>query len=152
MPLGRRRYREAEALLPKVKGLALRLGNGLDSLRCRWLQGLISAGLGRLEEAAAGLESVAGEFAALGIAFDAALACLDLAKLCLRQGRAAEVKRLAGQMVEIFKAQNVHREALAAVILFQQAAEQEKATAELVSKLADYLRRAQHCPELRFEP
>lgn len=146
------RYREAEALLPKVKGLAHRLGNGLDSLRCRWLQSLISAGLGRLEEAAVGLESVAEELAALGIAFDTARACLDLSGLYLRQGRTAEVKRLAGQMVEVFKAQNVHREALAAVILFQQAAEQETATAELVTKLADYLRRAQSCPELRFEP
>jgi hypothetical protein len=99
-----------------VKGLAHRLGNGLDSLRCRWLQALISAGLGRLEEAAAGLESVAGELAALGIAFDTARACLDLSGLYLRQSRTAEVKRLAGQMVEVFKAQNVHREALAAVI------------------------------------
>lgn len=146
------RYREAEALLPKVKGLALRLGNRLDTLRCRWLQALISAGLGRLEEAAAGLESVAGELAALGIAFDTARACLDLSGLYLRQGRTAEVKRLAGQMVEAFKAQNVHREALAAVILFQQAAEQETATAELVTKLSEYLRRAQHCRDLRFEP
>lgn len=146
------RYREAEALLPRVKGLALRLGNGLDSLRCRWLQALISAGLGRLEEAAAGLESVAAELAALGIAFDTGRACLDLSGLYLRQGRMAEVKRLAGQMVEVFKAQNVHREALAAVILFQQAAEQETATAELVTKLSEYLRRAQHCRELRFEP
>ncbi len=145
-------YREAEALLPKVKGLALRLHNGLDSLRCRWLQALISAGLGRLEEAATDLESIAGELGELGIAFDTARACLDLSGLYLRQGRTAEVKRLAGQMVEVFTAQNVHREALAAVILFQQAAERETASAELVTKLAEYLRRAQHCRELRFEP
>jgi tetratricopeptide (TPR) repeat protein len=146
------RHAEAAALLPKVKGLARQLGNGLDLLRCRWLQGLVAAGLGQLEEAAADLEAVAGELAALGIAFDAAQASLDLAVLSLRQGRPAEVKRLAGQIVAVFKAQRVHREALAAVIVFHEAAEQERATAELAKKLSDYLRRAQHAPGLRFEP
>jgi len=98
------------------------------------------------------LEYVVEQLVARGIAFDSARACLDLAQLYLRQERSAEVKRLAGQMVAIFKAQEVPREALAAVILFQQAADQEKATVELAKKLSDYLRRAQHCPELRFEP
>lgn len=100
----------------------------------------------------ADLEYVAGELVARAIAFDAARACLDLAQLHLRQGRRAEVKRLAGQMVAVFKAQRVHREALAAVLLFQEAAEQDRATIELVRKLSDYLRRAQHDPSLRFEP
>jgi tetratricopeptide (TPR) repeat protein len=146
------RHAEAAALLPKVGNLARQLGNGLDLLRCRWLQGLVAAGLGQLEEAVADLEAVAGELAALGIAFDAAQASLDLAVLSLRQGRPAEVKRLAGQIVAVFKAQRVHREALAAVIVFHEAAEQERATAELAKKLSDFLRRAQHAPGLRFEP
>lgn len=144
-------YGEAEALLPEVRKLALDLGNRLDILRCRWLRARLSAGLSRLEEAEAELTYVVGRLVARGIAFDAARACLDLAQLYLHQDRAAEVKRLAGQMVAVFKAQGVHREALAAVILFQQSAEQEKATVELARKLADYLRRAESCPELRFE-
>jgi len=145
-------HTEAEELLPKVRRLALDLGNGLDLLRCRWLQGLVSAGLGKLEEAIVDLEYVVGELVALGIAFDAARACLDLAQFYLRQGRPAEVKRLAGQMVAVFRAQRVHREALAAVILFQGNAEQEQATVELAKKLSDYLRRAEHAPGLLFEP
>jgi tetratricopeptide (TPR) repeat protein len=146
------RHAEAQELIPKVRGLALKLGNGLDLLRCRWLQGLASAGLGKLEEAVGDLEHVAGELVALAIAFDAARACLDLEELYLRQGRTAEVKRLSGQIVAVFKAQRVHREALAAVVLFQEAAEQERATVELARKLSDYLRRAQHSPGLCFEP
>jgi tetratricopeptide (TPR) repeat protein len=146
------RHAEAAALLPKVRGLALQLGNGLDLLRCRWLQGLVASGLGKLEEAVADLEYVAGELVALAIAFDAAQACLDLAQLYLRQRRPAEVKRLAGQIVAVFRAQRVHREALAAVIVFHEAAEGERATAELAEKLSDYLRRAQHAPGLSFEP
>jgi hypothetical protein len=37
------------------------------------------------------------------------------------------------------------------VILFQQAAEQERATVELARHLSTYLRRAEGNPELRFE-
>jgi tetratricopeptide (TPR) repeat protein len=149
---GAGRYAESEALLPKVTGLAVQLGNGLDLLRCRWLRGRVVTGQGRLEEAVVELEAVAGEFIALAITFDAGRACLDLAELYLRQRRTAEVKRLAGQMVAVFRAQQVHREALAAVILFQEAAEQERATVELAKRLAAYLKRAQHDPALHFEP
>ncbi|MFL6291234.1 MAG: tetratricopeptide repeat protein, partial [Thermoanaerobaculia bacterium] len=75
------RYGEAAELLPEVRRLALQLGNGLDLLRVRWLDALISAGLGRVEKAVADLEYVSGELIGLGIAFDAARACLDLAEL-----------------------------------------------------------------------
>jgi transcriptional regulator with XRE-family HTH domain len=68
-----------------------------------------------------------------------------------QQGRTAEVKRLADEMVAIFRAQQVPREAMAAVLVFHKAAEQERATVELARRLSDYLRRAQHDPGLRFE-
>jgi tetratricopeptide (TPR) repeat protein len=146
------RHGEAEELLPEVRRLALQLGNNLDLLRVRWLDALISAGLGRVEKAVTDLEYVSGELISLGIAFDAARACLDLAQLYLRQGRTAEVKRLAGQVVEVFKAQRVPEPALAAVILFREAAERERATVELARKLSTYLRRAEGNPALHFEP
>jgi tetratricopeptide (TPR) repeat protein len=145
-------YGEAEELLPKVRELILELGNGLDLLRCRWLRGRLSAGLGNLAGAATELEYVVEQFVTLGIAFDTGRACLDLSQIYLQQGRSSGVKRLAGQMVSVFKAQGVHHEVFAAAILFQQAAEQETVTLELARKLEDYLRKAQHCPELRFEP
>jgi hypothetical protein len=55
-------------------------------------------------------------------------------------------------MVEIFKAQRVQDKALAAVIVFRKAAEQQRVTVELVRKLADYLRRVERNPDLQFEP
>ncbi len=58
---------------------------------------------------------------------------------------------LAEELLAIFRAQKVHREALAALTLFYQAARKETATAELARRLGDYLYRAQHRPELRFE-
>jgi hypothetical protein len=53
-------------------------------------------------------------------------------------------------MVAAFEAQGVHREALAAVRLFQEAADRERAGVELVRRLADFLRRARHDAELQF--
>jgi len=44
----------------------------------------------------------------------------------------------------------VHREALAALRLFCEAAQQEAATVELVRRVERFLRRAQLDPELRF--
>ena len=53
-------------------------------------------------------------------------------------------------MVAVFRAQEVQREALAALLLFRRAA-LKKATAELARDVADFLNRLRHDPGLRFE-
>jgi len=70
-----------------------------------------------------------------GLPYDAALASLDLAVLYLEEGRTREVKDLAREMAEIFKAQGIAREALAALTLFVEAAQKETATVELVRRV-----------------
>jgi hypothetical protein len=67
------------------------------------------------------------------------------------QGRWPEIQRLATRMLEIFQAQGVHREAVASVVLFREAAVQEAVTVELVRRLKDYLGQAQAQPGLPFE-
>jgi hypothetical protein len=49
----------------------------------------------------------------------AALASLDLAVLYLKEGRAGEVKELAREMAEVFRAQGIAREAFAALTLLR---------------------------------
>jgi tetratricopeptide (TPR) repeat protein len=142
---------DAEPGLPEVRELAKRLGEGLDLTRVVWLEGKIAAGLGRTGEAYAAFQQVRREFTARELAYDGALVSLELALLLLEQGRAAEVRGLAGEMVWIFRAQGVHRETLAALQLFWDAARKEEATAELARRVVLYLYRAQHDPELRFE-
>ncbi len=145
------RYAEAEALLPEIRALTAQLDNELDSLRLRWLEGRVASGLGRTKEALAALSQVRVGFVERGIAYDAALVTLELAVVHLEQGRTPEVKTLARQMAPIFKAQGVHRGALAALRLFCEAAEKEAATVELARRVVSYLYRARHNPELRFE-
>ena len=145
------RYAEAETRLPEVRTLTVRLANELDALRLRWLEGRVTAGLGRTDEALEAFYQVRAGFADRGIAYDAALVTLELAVLHLDQRRTREVKVLARQMAPIFKAQGVHREALAALKLFCEAAEKEAATVELARQIVDFLYRAQHNPQLRFD-
>ncbi|HVT18125.1 MAG TPA: hypothetical protein VHQ90_18365, partial [Thermoanaerobaculia bacterium] len=144
------RYGEAEALLPEVRERALALGKELDQVRVTWLEGRVAAGRGQTAAALVALEEARREFIARELAYDAALVSLDLAALHLEQRHAAEVRVLARELVWIFKARAFHREALAALRLFCQAAENETATVGLVRRLVDYLAKARHDPRLRF--
>ena len=76
----------------------------------------------------------------------------DLTLLYLRTGRTAGVKRLAEEIIPIFTAQDVHREAVAALRLFQEAARQEQLTVQTVQHYVKYLREARTDPSLRFPP
>ncbi|HEX7183124.1 MAG TPA: helix-turn-helix domain-containing protein [Thermoanaerobaculia bacterium] len=100
-----KRFSEAESVVGEVRALVVELGNGLDLLRTRWLQGWLAAGLGRRDEAMATLAKVCDDFAELEIAYDALLAALELAVLYLEKGRTAEVKDLAVRLAPLFKAQ-----------------------------------------------
>jgi tetratricopeptide (TPR) repeat protein len=145
------RHGEAKALLPGVRKLAVELANELDLIRVLWLDAEIATGLRRREEAISALEQVRRYFTTAEIAYDAALASLELAILYLEEGRTAEVGRLAEEMFWIFKAQGVHQEALAAIRLFCEAVKREEVTAEMARHIVDYLGKARHRPELRFE-
>ncbi|HSG39182.1 MAG TPA: hypothetical protein VLE27_06055 [Thermoanaerobaculia bacterium] len=84
--------------------------------------------------------------------YDVALALLEEATLLLNASHLDEVKALTGELKAVFKSKGVHREALAALRLFQQAVERQEATAELARRVLSYLFRARHDQGLRFTP
>src|SRR6185295_3178639 len=106
---------EAARLLPRVRALAEERRDALDLLRVLWLEGLAAAAAGNTGKAAAVLDQVWRDFAAREMAYDAALAALDLANVQLAAGRPAETRSLALQTAAIFRALDVEREELAAV-------------------------------------
>ena len=146
------RFTEAVPLLSPVRDLAAALGNELDLVRLRWLEGRLAAGLGHVEEAIEALRLVRADFTNRGIAYDAALVTLELAALLAAQGRTREVKDLARHSAPLFKAQGVHREALAALAVFRQAAEKETLTAEAAYEILGFLRVARLDSGLQFAP
>jgi len=146
------RHAEAAALLPRVRELAIEQANELDLLRLVWLEARIDAGQGRTPAAQAGLEQVRRKFTDLKMPYDAALASLDLALLWLNTGRTAEVKELAVEMEATFRAKKIHREALAALVLFWEAAKRETATVELVRRVIAEIEKAKRSAPTQERP
>jgi transcriptional regulator with XRE-family HTH domain len=145
------RYREVEKQLPGLEELAITVGNDLDKLRLHWLKGRFFAGLGWKEKAISAFSLVREGLVFREIAFDAALVSLEMAVLYLEGRQLEEVKNLARQMASMFQMQGIHREALAALMLFRDAAERKTLTLDLARELIDYFRRARNNPTLKFE-
>jgi len=134
-------YQEAEQLLPEIRELFQEIPEPLNRLRLLWMEGNTAQGLGRLEEAEAVYREVQKEFLDLEKGYDVALVSLDLAALLAEQGRSAELKPLALQMAAVFESKEVRREAIAALLLFQQACMEERVTVEMIRQIASQLRR-----------
>jgi tetratricopeptide (TPR) repeat protein len=143
-------HKEALKNLQTMWAVYLELGEQTHLIRLRWLEGRIARDLGRLDQAETALREARDGFVERGIGFDAAMASLDLATVYLQQGRTDELKRLAAEMVPVFESRDVHQEALAALLLFRQAADAEEVTLGLLERISDYLQRARRNPELRF--
>lgn len=144
------RYDEAEPLLGELGESACR-SDELDQVRLRWLFSSVAFGQGRAAEAIAGLEWVRVEFYRRAIDYDMALASLELAALYLEQGHTLQVKQLVREMSPIFRRDQVHREALAALRVFCEAALRETATVEMARDLQHYFQRSRNKPEMRFK-
>jgi tetratricopeptide (TPR) repeat protein len=141
------RYREAWERLEGNGSLYDAFPDSWTQLRRQKLAGNILRGLGRSSEAEAILIAVRRGFMEEGLGFYGALTALDLAYLYIEEGRTAEVKQLAEDMVPIFMAQGIHRETAAALLLFQEAARRDAVTTEMLTKLVKYLQRIKARPE-----
>lgn len=145
------RFEEAAAQLPMVRRLTVDRATRTDLLNLRWREGRILQGLGHHSRAEAAFLEVRKGFVELEIAYEAAFVSLDLASLYLRQGRTAEIRQLVGEVVPIFQSRDVHRDALAAVLLLQRAVEMETLTLKTVEEVAQVIRRSQGKPAPRRE-
>lgn len=144
------RSREAFALLFHTRPLYLKAADRMYLLRLRWLEGLVSLGLQRIDQAEAAFREVRQAFIELDLTYDVALVSLDLAGTYTLQGRTADVRDVAEETLAIFQAHNVHREALAALLVFCRAARADQAGFELVREVSGFLKRARNNPDLRF--
>lgn len=145
------RDQEARFLLKASRPEFVEHGGELLKLRLRWLEGKIQQSLEHFGEAEAALVEARRGFLGQGAGFSAALVCLDLAGLYAGQSRAGEMRQLAEEMLPIFQSRDIHREAIAALIVFQQAVRMEKLSSDLLDEIRSFLRRARTDPKLRFE-
>jgi len=141
-----RDHEAALEILETDRTVFAKLKDSYTQLRITWLRGRIAADRGRRGEAEKAYLEAREGFLRDRIAYDAALVSLDLAILYGRQAHWSDVRRLAEEMHTIFEAQSVHREAAAAVLLFQEAAKEERLTVRLLEEIAASLQRAQWSP------
>ena len=144
------RHEEAQELSEQDAELFALHSHPVDKIRRRWLEGTILAGQGRSQAAASAFLEVRDALVERGMGYASAMVSMDLAALYLRSGRIEEVRTLAEESIPIFQAQDIHREALAALVMFQEAARREAVTLSLVERLAAYFREAEVDRELRF--
>ncbi len=145
------RFSEAAELVQLVRDLAGSLGDDLFLVRALWMEGRILAGLGDREAARSLLAEARRRFESEGLPYDVALCLLEEAALLLAGHRTRDVKALSLDLAVVFQSKGVHREALAALRLFQQAVESDTATAGLARRVLAYLFLARHDQGLRFE-
>lgn len=141
------RLEEAEAELAEAGRYA---EASLDRLRVGWFAGRFALARGETEAGEGALAEVREAFIERGLGYEAAQVSLELAGLYAEQGRTADQRRLAEEMVPLFASRGVHPEARAALDLFCDAVRKETATAALAREVADYLDRARGRPGLTF--
>ena len=142
------RFAEAERLFAETLPLYESLEQGEPAIRQRrqWVEAKILGGRGQLGRAEGLLAAARDGFLASGMVYDAALVTLDLAALYFQQGRHADLRRVAEEMLPTFSGLALHREALAALAFLRTALEAERADRGLLSTVATCLKRAQYDP------
>lgn len=140
------RIQEASTLLREVRDLYSVHGERFDELKVQWLEGRIAAGFGDDEAAEQAFSQVREGYKKADLLYDAALVSLHLAALWLRQGRTAEIRGLIDEMVTIFRARNIQREALGALLMLQKALRKDQVTAALLHTVTLDLWRMERLP------
>ena len=146
------RYDEAQDLLAEARRLEEAHGDAVDRLRIRWFEGNLARDTGNAAAAEEALLAARQSFIEMGMPYEAALVSLDLAVLYAEQGRSSETRELAREMLPIFQSQDVGREALATLMLFQQAALADSLTARLAREVAVAMRHGRSLVALRNPP
>lgn len=139
--------RELAACLEKP-GLG---SGGTIAPRVEWLQGRIASGEGDFVAAERHFTRCRQTFLAEQSGINTALVSLDLALVYLQAGAAAKLRTIAEEMALLFQAGDVHREAVAAMMLFQEAIRQEAVTARDLRRLRRYLEDTRHNPAVPFQ-
>src|SRR6266545_307323 len=130
-------YFEARAVYQEVQ-------DPLIALRAGWQEGQILRDLGYLRAAEAALLRTRRGLAEKELPYEVAVVSLDLADVYLRLGEIEKLRQTTSEMVPIFKALEVDRDMLVALLQLQKADRQSRKTSELIRFLSSRLEELPH--------
>jgi tetratricopeptide (TPR) repeat protein len=128
---------DAASSLQSARRLYRQAGDRQHLGRLRWLEGKIASCLDGAEEA---LSEARDALAREGLSYEAALAAMDLALLYAGESKGTAMRRLADQMLPLFRSGTMYRETMVALLSFQKDAE-KKSSVELIQELGNHLHR-----------
>jgi ATP/maltotriose-dependent transcriptional regulator MalT len=131
---------EALVVLDRARRVYQQLPDKWTQLRLHWLEGRIVASIGDLAEAESIFGHLWDEFRARNLNHELVLVSIDLAEVLVAEGQAARAVALIKDSYPIMKAWRLHRYALAAWVVFEQAVAQGQAS-DIFRRIRDYYRR-----------
>jgi len=143
---------EALKVLSEARLMHRSFDNRMDLTRLRWLEGRVALAADRVEEAEAAFTETRESFIQQEIGYDMALVSLDLVGVYARQGRAAEMRALAEEMIPIFQSRDLGREVMASLIVLQNATRIESVSAKLIEELSALLQASCAGPDEPLDP
>jgi len=143
---------QAMSLLQEILPLYVEQNDAMVLLRLRWLEGRLAQAQRQFRRAEDAFREVQKGFLDREIPFEAAIVSFDLATVLLDEGRFAELKDLATQILAVFRGFGIAREVIAALELFHQAIEAQSLSAAWIGELATYVEEARSNPGRPFEP
>jgi tetratricopeptide (TPR) repeat protein len=134
------RPRQALAVLDRARPLYKQFPDDYAQLRLHWLEGLIARQLGHLAQAASIFRQMWEEFRVRDLNHEVVLVSLDLAEAYVAAGEVEDAARMVGEVYPILVRWGLHRDALSAWLLLQNALELRQ-TEGLFAALQEYFRR-----------
>lgn len=135
------RPEEALVVLERARPLYRQFPDDFSQLRMHWVEGKIAHRLGELEEAESIFAQLRQDLLSRGLHQEVVLVTIELAQVIARKGEPARAAELAAESFAIMKGWGLHRDSLAAWIVFQDALVQERVAAEVFQRIEEYYRR-----------
>lgn len=132
---------QALSLLFDAQELFSEFKDSLLVLRAAWQQGQLLRDMGHLRAAESALLRARKGFMERDLAYEVAVVSLDLSAVYVKLGSVAELKQTLVEILPIFRALGVDREALGSVLQLQKIAGQEHQALELIRTLTARLKR-----------
>ena len=142
---------EGLAVLERARPLYKQFQDDLTQLRLHWVEGKIAFRLKEYDEAESIFGQIWEEFRARNLNQEVVLVTIDLARVLAAKGETARAAQLAAECYSIMKNWGLHKDALAAWLVFQDALSQERGIAAIFERVGEYYRRHWFLPA-RFEP